>query len=109
MFVMDNAQIHTAGKGECVEYYLWNALCDGVPLHVKIVYLPTRCPELNPIKSMFHLLTDIVRSFWYRLFRAIDREVMALIGRVFDDIKNDTIVKTYVHCGYFHSHPMGVE
>jgi hypothetical protein len=106
---MDNARIHTAGKAKCVEYYLWNMLCDGVPLHAKIVYLPTRCPELNPIKFMFHLLTDRVRSFWYRILGAIDREIVALIGRVFDFIKYEIIVKTYVHCGYFHSRAIGVE
>jgi hypothetical protein len=36
ILVMDNARIHTAGEAECVEYYLWNTLCDGIPLHVKI-------------------------------------------------------------------------
>ncbi len=109
ILVMDNARIHTAGEAECVEYYLWHTLCDGIPLHVKIVYLPTRCPELNPIEFMFHLLTDRIRSFRYRMFGAIDREVVALIGRVLDDIKYETIVKTYVHCGYFHSCPIDVE
>jgi hypothetical protein len=44
ILVMDNARIHTASEAECDEYYLWNTLCDGIPLHVKIVYLPTRCP-----------------------------------------------------------------
>jgi hypothetical protein len=103
ILVMDNARIHTANEAECVAHYLWNTLCDGVPLHVKIVYLPTRCPELNPIEFMFHLLTDRVRSFRHRILGAIDREVVALVGRVFDEIKYETIVKTYVHCGYFYS------
>jgi hypothetical protein len=40
---------------------------------------------------------------------AINREVVTLIGRVFDDIKYETIVKTYLHCSYFHSHPMIAE
>jgi transposase len=106
ILVMDNARIHTAGEAECVEYYLWHTVIDGRPLHVKIVYLPTRCPELNPIEFMFHLLSNRVRSFRYRIAAAIDKEVVALIGRVFDDIKYETIVKTYLHCGYFHSRPM---
>ena len=58
ILVMDNARIHTAGEAQCVEYYLWNTPINGIPLHVKIVYLPTRCPELNPIEFMFHLLAD---------------------------------------------------
>jgi hypothetical protein len=36
ILVMDNACIHTAGEAKkCVEHYLWNTLCDGIPLHVK--------------------------------------------------------------------------
>jgi hypothetical protein len=38
---------------------------------------------------------------------AIDREVVGLIGKVFDEIMFDTIEKTYIHCGYMHSHQMG--
>ena len=34
ILVMDNARIHTAGEAECVEYFLWNTIIDGVPLHV---------------------------------------------------------------------------
>jgi hypothetical protein len=48
---MDNARIHTAGNAESVEYCLWNTLCGSIPLHVKIVYLPTRYPELIPLNS----------------------------------------------------------
>jgi hypothetical protein len=63
ILVMDNARIHTAGEADCVEYHLWNTPIDGRPLHVKVVYLPTRCPELNPIEFMFHLLSNRIRSF----------------------------------------------
>jgi hypothetical protein len=109
ILVMDNARIHTAGEAECVEYFLWNTIVDGRPLHVKVVFLPTRCPELNPIEFMFHLLADRIRSFRYRIVGAIDSQVVDLIGEVLDDIKYETIVKTYIHCGYFHSRPMGLE
>ena len=54
ILVMNNARIHTAGEAECVEYYLWNTVIDGKPLHLKIVFFPTPCPELNPIEFMFH-------------------------------------------------------
>jgi transposase len=60
ILVMDKAQIHMAGKAECAKHYLWNM--------IKIVYLPTRCPKLNPIEFMFHLLSDLVRSFQYGLW-----------------------------------------
>jgi transposase len=107
ILVMDNARIHTAGEAECVEFYLWNTVIQGHPLHVKIVYLPTRCPELNPIEFMFHLLSSRIRSFRYRIVGAIDRQVVALIGKIFDEIEYQTIIKTYLHCGYMHSRPMG--
>jgi hypothetical protein len=64
ILVMDNTQIHRANKADCVKFYLWNTVISGLPLHVKIVYLPTRCPELNPIEFMFHLLSNRIRSFW---------------------------------------------
>jgi hypothetical protein len=53
---------------------------------------------------MFHVLTDSVCSSCYQIWGAIDKEVVALIGRVLDEIKYKTILKTYIHCGYFHSH-----
>jgi transposase len=80
ILVMDNAQIHTAGKAECVEYYLWHTIIEGRPLHVKIVYLPTRCPELNPIEFMFNFLSNRVQSFRYQIVAVIDRGVVAPIG-----------------------------
>jgi transposase len=58
ILVMDNACIHSNRDVECIAYYLWNTVIYGRPLHIKIVYLPTRCPELNPIEFMFHLLAD---------------------------------------------------
>jgi hypothetical protein len=106
ILVMDNARIHTAGEAECVEYYLWNTVIDGRPLHVKIVFLPTRCPELNPIEFMFHLLSDRIRSYRYRIIGAIDKQVVQVMGQVLDEIKYETIVKTYIHCGYMHSRAM---
>jgi hypothetical protein len=30
ILVMDNAHMHTAGDAECVAYYLWNTIIDGV-------------------------------------------------------------------------------
>ena len=103
---MDNARIHTAGEASCVEFHLWNTVIDGRPLHVKVVYLPTRCPELNPIEFMFHLLSNQIRLFRYRIAGAIDSQIVALIGKIFDEIKYETIVKTYLHCGYLHSRLM---
>jgi hypothetical protein len=109
ILVMDNAEIHMASEAECVEYYLWNMVIDGRPLQVKIGYLSTRCPELNPIEFMFHLLSNHVPSFQYLIMGAINHEGVTLIRRVFDDIKYETVVKTFVYYGYFHSHPMGVD
>jgi hypothetical protein len=49
ILVMDNAAIQTGAEAESVEDLLWDMVVDGWPLHVLVVYLPARAPELNPI------------------------------------------------------------
>jgi transposase len=76
ILVMDNAWIHTAGEAECVKFFYATPLYLDYPLHVKIVYLPARCPELNPIEFMFHLLSSRIWSFQYQIVGAIDHRVI---------------------------------
>jgi hypothetical protein len=44
-----------------------------------------------------------------QLVDAIDVQAISLIGKVFDEIKYETIIKRYIYCGYFHSHAMGLD
>jgi hypothetical protein len=77
------------------QVFLWNTTISGLLLHVKIVYLPTRCPELNQIEFMFHLLSNRIQSFWYRIVGVIDFQVIALIGKVLDGIEYEMIINTH--------------
>jgi transposase len=59
---MDNATIHTGGTVDVVNDLLWDTIIDRSPLHVLVIYLPTRSPELNPIELIFHILARRIRS-----------------------------------------------
>jgi hypothetical protein len=64
---MDNAAIHTGGDADIVEDLLRTSVVDGHPLHVDVLYLPTRSPELNHIEPIFHILARRICSFRYRM------------------------------------------
>ena len=60
---MDNAAVHTGKEAKIVNDLLWDTIIDGKPLKILVVYLPPRCPELNPIEKIFHILSKRVRQF----------------------------------------------
>lgn len=62
ILIMDNTAIHTGGEAVIVEDLLWNRQVNGAPLHVLVVCLPTRSPELNPIELLFHVLARRIQS-----------------------------------------------
>ena len=55
ILIMDNASIHTGAEASIVADLLWTVKLDVRPLHVLVVPLPTRSPELNPIELVFHI------------------------------------------------------
>jgi transposase len=61
--VMDNAAIHSQGNATVSEDMLWETIIDGRPLHILVIFLPTRSPELNPIELVFHILAFWLCSF----------------------------------------------
>jgi hypothetical protein len=71
------------------------------PFHVLVVWLPPGSPELNPIKLVFHILAQRIRS--YRTKRNIgpcDNKVVKHATQVMNEISFETIAKCYLHCGY---------
>jgi hypothetical protein len=60
---MDNAAIHSQGNVTIVEDILWETIIDCCPLHILVISLLTRSPELNPIELVFHILTFWIHSF----------------------------------------------
>lgn len=98
--IMDNARIHTGGDAEIVEDMLWTTVIDGRPLHVHVLYLPTRSPELNPIELVFHILARRIRSYRYALAGPSDQAVLTQTKKVLNDMSYETILKCFLHCGY---------
>jgi transposase len=81
IIVMDNAAIHTGGESEELERMFWETIIDGRPLHVLVIYLPTRSPELNPIELVFHIFAGRVISYRLRHDRPgglVDRDIIRL-------------------------------
>jgi hypothetical protein len=64
VLVLDNAAIHRGGENEFLSEWLWNHVCPGTtrPLHILVVYLPTRAPELNPIELLWAVLVKRLKS-----------------------------------------------
>jgi hypothetical protein len=91
--VMDNATIHIHGNARVVEDMLWETIIDGFPLHVLIIYLPTRSPELNLIELIFHILAMRIRSFWYRTAGPCDNAVLHKAAAVMNDMTYALILR----------------
>jgi hypothetical protein len=100
ILIMDNTRIHTGGAAKNVANLLWETVIDGLPLHVLVIYLPTRSPELNPIELIFHILARRIRSYRYQLAGPSDQAVVKNAKRVLDEMSYELILKCYVHCGY---------
>jgi transposase len=100
ILVMDNAAIHTGAEAVIVVDLLWDIIVNGEPLHVLVVYLPARAPELNPIELVFHIMARRIHSFQYRMAGPCDAAVVRQMARVLNEITLETIIKCSIHCGY---------
>lgn len=100
VLIMDNAAIHTGGCAAVIPEVLWNAEKDGRPLHVVVVPLPTRAPELNPIELVFHILTRRLRAAKYRPDLVTDDCIPRQVLKIFDDLETETVLKCCIHAGY---------
>jgi transposase len=98
--VMDNASIHYQACATVVEDVLWDTVVDGLPLHILVIQLPTRSPELNPIELVFHILAMRIRSFRYRAAGPVDKAVLYKASQVMDDMTYELIIRCCAHCGY---------
>jgi transposase len=98
--VMDNASIHYQNNATVIENMLWETIVDGLPLHILVIQLPTRSPELNPIELVFHILAMRIRSFRYRSAGPVDKAVLYKASQVMDDMTYALILRCCAHCGY---------
>jgi transposase len=101
ILVMDNAAIHTGGDCEDLERFFWDTVLDGRPLHILVIYLPTRSPELNPIELIFDLFSRRVTSYRLRHDAGpVDRAIIRYGTQVLNQISYETILRCFRHCGY---------
>jgi hypothetical protein len=100
--VLDSAGIHTGRKfADLEEFFFWETIVYGHPLHVLVIYLPTRSPGLNPIELIFHIFSRRVRL--YRMQHnagPVERAVIRYGMQVLKEILYKTILRCYAHCGY---------
>jgi hypothetical protein len=97
---MDNATIHTCGDADIVEDMLWISVVDDMPLHVVILYLPTRSPKLNPVELIFHILAQRIRSIQYRMPGPCKHAILVQVTRVMDGMSHELMTSCDDHCGY---------
>jgi transposase len=101
ILIMDNAAVHTGAEAEDLEEWFWDYMVNGRPLHVLVIYLPTRSPELNPIELIFHIFSRRIRKYRTQNNEgAIDEAVVRYGSMVMDQMEYKTILNCYVHCGY---------
>ena len=100
VLIMDNARIHTHSDAAGIKDFLWNVEVNGKPLHVLVVYLPTRAPELNPIELIFNILVVWLRSFHWRSRGPVNQKVIERAYDILEHIDYDLIIRCGKHCGY---------
>ena len=100
VLVMDNAAIHVGGVAKNIQEILWNSVVEGSPLHILVIFLPTRSPELNPIELIFHILAKRIKSYRYKTTTTDGRAIIQKTQKVLNEIEYDVIMKCYIHCGY---------
>jgi transposase len=100
ILVMDNAAVHTGAEARDLEECFWDEMVDGKPLHVLVIYLPTRSPELNPIELIFHIFLRQIRSNRIQSNDGpVDQAVIRYGSMVMDQMEYKTILNCYKHCG----------
>jgi transposase len=100
ILVMDNAGIHTGCKSSDLKVFFGVTIINGHPLHVLVIYLPTRSPELNPIELIFHIFSRHVRL--YRMWQnsgPVDRAIIQYGTHVLKEILYETILMLTVVTG----------
>ena len=98
VLVCDNAALHEKGYNCDLGEWLWKVEgFDGKPLHILLLPLPTRSPELNLIELIWHTVVQRMRA---RKMSDEGGHTIALNAcDVMNDIEIDLVRRTYRHCG----------
>ena len=57
IIVLDNASYHCGGENSILEYWLWSRH------RIFLLFLPPRCPELNPIELIWNMLVQTLKNY----------------------------------------------
>jgi transposase len=98
--IMDNATIHSRGNARVIKDMLWETIINGRPLHILVIYLPTRSLELNPIELVFLILAMRIRLYRYWTARPCNNAVLHNAAEVMNDMLYALILRCCTHCGY---------
>jgi transposase len=88
------------GNARVIEDMLWETMVDGCSLHVLVIYLPTRSPDLNPIELIFHILVMTIRSYQYWTAGPCDNAVLHKAAQVMNEMSCNLILHCCAQCGY---------
>ena len=102
VLVLDNAAVHVGDEAAFLGDLLWNFEVDGKPLHVMVIYLPTRSPELNPIEFLFNTLSLRIRQYRRNTTRSpVAKPVIHYGSWVMDNFSYDDVARAYGKAGYY--------
>jgi hypothetical protein len=79
---------------------LWETIVDGHPLHILVLYLPTRSLELNPIEFVFHILAFWIHSYKYQTAAPCHKAVLYKAAQVMNEMSYNLILCCCCHCSY---------
>ena len=93
VLVIDNASIHkVAGIHEMVE-----------ERGVRLLYLPTYLPDLNPIELAFSVIKVQLRANWDHVHTEVDADDVSIYNTLWEvvySVTRDHARGWYKHCGY---------
>jgi hypothetical protein len=96
VLVMDNAAIHHYHESSAIEDVLWDEF------EIAIIFLPTRAPELNPVKLLWNIMVQQMKIIDLSSPDGQQRHVAATAAAaIMDSFTHYNVVKCYQKCHYF--------
>jgi len=101
--ILDRAAVHIRSENDVLRDYLWNAISphDSQPLHINLLLLPVRCPELNPIELIWSLFVSRLHCASLNLPRPVSHAPVYFANDILNKMTHVEIADCYCHCGYF--------